>query len=83
VQPAVDSRIELLPAAHWSQYHAITAGRWDAERLLDHRGIGYVVTSQRTMPALVAAIGASERWRLTFSQDDQQVFVRLPATGAG
>jgi hypothetical protein len=35
------------------------------------------------MPALVAAIGASERGRLAFSQDDQQVFVRLPATGAG
>jgi hypothetical protein len=81
VQPAVDSRIELLPTAHWRQYHAIAAGRWDAERLLDQWGVGYVVTSQSTTPALVAAIGASGRWRLAFSQDDQLVFVRLPATG--
>jgi hypothetical protein len=82
VQPAVDSRIELLPTAQWRQYLAIAAGRWDAEGLLDQWGIGYVVTSQSMTPALVAAIGASGRWRLAFSQEDQLVFVRLPATGA-
>jgi hypothetical protein len=82
VQPAVDSRIELLPTAVWREYLAITAGRWDAERLLDQWGIGYVVTSQSTTPSLVATIGASEGWRLVFSRGDERVFVRLPATGA-
>jgi hypothetical protein len=33
-------------------------------------------------PSLVAAIGASERWRPVFSRGDERVFVRLPATGA-
>lgn len=32
VKPAVDSRIELLPAERWRDYLAIAAGRWDAER---------------------------------------------------
>ena len=44
IQPAVDSRIELLPAERWREYLAIAAGRWDAERLLDRWGIDYVVT---------------------------------------
>lgn len=44
VEPAVDSRIELLPAEHWRDYLAIAAGRWDAERLLDEWRVGYVVT---------------------------------------
>ena len=82
VQPAMDSRIELLPTAAWRDYLAITGGRWDTERLLDQWGIGYVVTSRGTTPGLVAALGASERWRLVFSQGDERVFVRLPATGA-
>jgi hypothetical protein len=30
IQPAVDSRIELLPAERWREYLAIAAGRWDA-----------------------------------------------------
>jgi hypothetical protein len=40
VKPAVDSRIELLPAERWRDYLAIAAGRGDAERLLDEWRVG-------------------------------------------
>jgi hypothetical protein len=79
VQPAVDSRIELLPTAGWGQYLAIATGRWDAEQLLDRWGVRYVVTSHSRTPALVAALSASERWRLAFSHGEERVFVRVEA----
>ena len=78
VKPAVDSRIELLPAERWRDYLAIATGRWDAERLLDSWGIDYVVTGERRTPSLAASLTASGRWRLVFSHGDERVFVRLP-----
>jgi hypothetical protein len=78
VKPAVDSRIELLPPERWRDYLAIAAGRWDAERLLDSWGVGYVVTGERRMPALTASLAASGRWRLAFSHGDERVYVRVP-----
>jgi len=77
VQPAVDSRIELLPAERWRDYLAIAAGRWDAERLLDKWGVGYIVTGERRTPSLTAFLAASGRWRLAFSHGDERVYVRV------
>lgn len=77
VKPAVDSRIELLPAERWHDYLAIAAGRWDAERLLDRWGVDYVVTGERRTPSLTAFLAASGRWRLAFSHGDERVFVRV------
>jgi hypothetical protein len=78
VKPAVDSRIELLPAERWRDYLAIAAGRWDAQRLLDSWGVGYVVTGERRTPGLAASLAASGRWRLAFSDGDERVYVRAP-----
>lgn len=77
VKPAVDSRIELLPAERWHDYLAIAAGRWDAERLLDRWGVDYVVTGERRTPSLTAFLAASGRWRLAFSHGDERVYVRV------
>jgi hypothetical protein len=80
VKPAVDSRIELLPAERWWDYLAIAAGRWDAERLLDEWRVGYVVTGGRRTPALAAVLASSARWRLAFSHGDERVLVRSVRT---
>jgi hypothetical protein len=77
IQPAVDSRIELLPADRWRDYLAIAAGRWDAERLLGGWGVDYVVTGERRTPSLTAYLAASGRWRLAFSHGDERVYVRV------
>jgi hypothetical protein len=77
VKPAVDSRIELLPAERWRDYLAIAAGRWDAERLLDEWRVGYVVTGGRRTPSLASVLASSGRWRLAFSHGDERVFVRV------
>ena len=82
VQVGFDSRIELPPPDRWSRYRAVTAGRWDTERLLDEWGVDHVVTSQRGTPALVDALTASRRWRLAFGSGDQRVYVRLAGGGA-
>jgi hypothetical protein len=82
VKPAVDSRIELLPAERWRDYLAIAAGRWDAERLLDSWGVDYVVTGERRTPSLAAFLAGSGRWRLAFSHGDERVFVRAPTRTA-
>ncbi|HEX8135377.1 MAG TPA: hypothetical protein VF880_18345, partial [Actinomycetes bacterium] len=83
IQPAADSRIELLPAERWREYLAIAAGRWDAERLLGKWGIDYVVTGERRTPSLTALLAASGRWRLAFSHGDERVYVRVaPQTSA-
>jgi hypothetical protein len=82
VQVGFDSRIELPPTDRWSRYRAVTAGRWDTERLLDGWGVDHVVTSQRGTPALVDALTASRRWRLAFGSGDQRVYVRVAGGGA-
>jgi hypothetical protein len=83
IRPAVDSRIELLPAERWREYLAIAAGRWDAERLLGRWGVDYVLTGERRTPSLTALLDASGRWRLAFSHGDERVYVRVaPATAA-
>jgi hypothetical protein len=76
VKPAVDSRIELTPEDLWTDYHAVTAGRWDAERLLAKRGIAYVVTDARATPNLVALLDEAAGWRLAFRHREERVYVR-------
>jgi len=76
VKPAVDSRIELTPEDFWIDYHAIMAGRWDAQRLLAAHGIAYAVTDAEATPDLVADLEASTGWRLAFAHDEERVYVR-------
>jgi hypothetical protein len=76
VQVAFDSRIELPPAGRWSDYLAVFGGRWDTERLLEEWGVGHVVMSRRSSPALAELLERSGRWRVAFASGDQRVYVR-------
>jgi hypothetical protein len=76
VKPAVDSRIELTPAAFWGDYYAIVTGRWDAQRLLVKYGVTHVITDAEETPQLVADLDASGAWRLAFAHRDERVYVR-------
>jgi hypothetical protein len=76
VQVAFDSRIELPPAGRWSHYLAVFGGRWDTERLLEEWGVGHVVMSRRSSPALAELLERSGRWRVAFASGDQRVYVR-------
>jgi hypothetical protein len=76
VQVAFDSRIELPPADRWDRYQAVLRGRWDTERLLDDWGVGHVVMSRRSAPALAELLERSGRWRVAFASGDQRVYVR-------
>jgi hypothetical protein len=76
VKPAVDSRIELTPEDFWKDYHAVMAGRWDAQRLLATHGIAYVVIDAEATPELVAQLDDSSGWRLAFTHHEERVYVR-------
>ena len=80
VHVGFDSRIELPPAGLWDDYSAIASGRFDTERLLDRLQIAYVVTDAKQTPQLVAALVASDRWRLAFAARDERVFVQRAAS---
>ena len=77
VQVAFDSRIELPPADRWDRYQAMLTGRWDTERLLEDWGIGHVVMSRRSAPALAELLERSGHWRVAFASGDQRVYVRI------
>jgi hypothetical protein len=81
VQVGFDSRIELPPADRWDRYLAVSAGRWDAERLLEGWGVDHVVTSRRATPALIELLEASGRWRLAFSSGDELIYLRVRSPG--
>ena len=77
VQVAFDSRIELPPADRWDRYQAMLTGRWDTERLLEDWGVGHVVMSRRSAPALAELLERTGRWRVAFASGDQRVYVRI------
>ena len=81
VRVGFDSRIELPPADRWDRYVAVSAGRWDAERVLDGWGVDHVVTSRRATPALIELLEASGRWRLAFSSGDELIYLRVGSPG--
>jgi hypothetical protein len=76
VQVAFDSRVELPPAERWDRYLAVFTGRWDTERQLEDWGVGHVVLSRRSSPALAELLERSGRWRVAFASGDQRVYVR-------
>jgi hypothetical protein len=77
VQAAFDSRVELPPEELWDRYLAVFTGRWDTGRLLDDWGVGHVVLSRRSAPALAELLERSGRWRVAFASGDQRVYVRV------
>jgi hypothetical protein len=77
VQVAFDSRVELPPAERWDRYLAVFTGRWDSERQLEDWGVGHVVLSRRSSPALAELLERSGRWRMAFTSGDQRVYVRV------
>ena len=77
VQVAFDSRVELPPADSWDRYQAVFTGRWDSERQLQDWGVGHVVLSRRSSPALAELLERSGRWRVVFASGDQRVYVRV------
>jgi hypothetical protein len=76
VQVGFDSRVELPPADRWDRYLAVFSGRWDTERLLDDWGVGQIVLSRRSTPALAELLERSGRWRVAFASGDQRVYIR-------
>jgi hypothetical protein len=74
---AVDSRIELIPAAAWADHLALSSGASDWAGILDRRGVDMVVVSTNEQQALIPLLRASREWRLAHDDPDGVVFVRV------
>jgi hypothetical protein len=72
----VDSRIELLPAGVWSDYHAVSEGRDGWQAILDRWHVDVIVAHAGSQDALIAAAGRDPGWRRVYGDADGVVFVR-------
>lgn len=73
---AVDSRIELIPAAAWADHLALSSGASDWARILDRWGVAMVVASTTEQRALIPLLRVAPGWRLAHDDPDGVVFVR-------
>jgi hypothetical protein len=77
---AVDSRIELIPTAVWTDHLALSSGAPDWSSILDRRGVSIVVASATEQRGLLSLIRVSSAWRLVHDDTDGAVFVRMGGT---
>jgi hypothetical protein len=73
---AVDSRIEVIPAAAWVDHIALSSGASDWEAILDRWKVTVVVASHEEQAELIPLISASPAWTKVYSDADGLVFVR-------
>ena len=73
---AVDSRIELIPAAAWDDHLALSGGAGDWGAILDRRGVTMVVASADEQHGLIPLLRASPGWRVLAETEEGVVFVR-------
>ena len=73
---AVDSRIELIPAAAWEDHLVVSAGSpgWDA--ILDRWQVTVVVASVGEQRGLIPQLRAATGWRVAYEDPVGVVFVR-------
>jgi hypothetical protein len=71
-----DSRIELIPAAAWSDYLTVSAGdpRWHG--ILDGWQVSVLVLSAKDQAALVTLVSSDSRWHAVYRDADGLVAVR-------
>jgi len=73
---AVDSRIEVIPAAAWDDHIALSGGSSSWESILDRWGVTVVVASRDEQADLIPLIKASPAWTLIHEDAAGLVFVR-------
>jgi hypothetical protein len=73
---AVDSRIEMFPAAVWDDYDTVVAGEPDTKQILDRWGVTVVVSRDDTEFGLIELLAADSGWQQTYRDDVGRVFVR-------
>ncbi|MEO8228259.1 MAG: hypothetical protein ABI628_00705 [Chloroflexota bacterium] len=74
---AVDSRIELIPAAAWADHLALSSGASNWAAILDHWDVQMVVASTSEQEALIPLLRVSQDWHLARDDPDGVVFVRV------
>ncbi len=75
-----DSRIEVVPAAAWSDYLAISGAEAGWSDRLDRWKVTLVAASKADQPALIAALDGNPRWRRLHVDDEGAVFIRRGVT---
>ena len=71
-----DSRIELIPAAAWSDYLKVSVGDAHWSEILDTWQVSVVVVSAKDQAALVTLVSSDSRWQAVYRDSDGLVAVR-------
>jgi len=72
---AVDSRVELYPAAFWRDYDAVAFGTAAELAPLDRYGVTIVVAAREETP-LDEALASAAGWKLNYRDADGAIWVR-------
>jgi hypothetical protein len=77
----MDGRIEIYPDDVWDDYAAVTCGRPDWERILDARGVDFLLLDAdfHGRTGLLARVARSAGWRQELRSRDALLFVRCPS----
>ncbi len=76
----MDGRIEIIPDRAWSEYTAVTRGRTDWEKILDHYEVNYLLIDQGPYHAelRLALDTARDRWKAGESAGPITLWTRKP-----
>jgi hypothetical protein len=77
---ATDSRIELFPAAVWTDASTVSRGDGDWLAVLGGHGAGAIVLTTEERPGLEPALAASPDWTLHHEDADGAIWTRRPPT---
>jgi len=78
---AVDSRIEVIPAAAWEDALALDGGPADWAAILDRWHVTIVGASRIEQGALIPLLEAGSGWHVAYEDADGAIFVRNGAAG--
>jgi len=72
----IDTRIELYPAAQWTDYIALSQARYDWEAILERYGIDTLLLQREAQEPLIEAATLSPGWKVCYEDGQSVIFQR-------
>lgn len=73
----IHTMFEAYSREHWERYLAVSAARYDWQKLLDEDGVNSMMLSIDGQPNLLSALRQSETWCEVYKDDDAAIFIRI------
>jgi uncharacterized protein with PQ loop repeat len=73
----IHTMFEAYSREHWERYLAVSAARYDWQKLLDEDGVNSMLLSVQSQDNLLSALRQSETWCEVYKDDDAAIFIRI------